>query len=95
MIKLSKVTSGGRITIPKELRKKYDLTPRRKVKFEIIEDGVKIIPMVTTKEIKAHIGFLGTKGKLLKKLMDERKRVVSVFILLVFVDFVELFFGRN
>lgn len=72
-MKLAKVTTGGRLTIPAELREKYKLLPGRKVGFEIEEDGIRIIPLFTKKEIKANAGFLGTKGKLLKLLMEEKK----------------------
>ena len=68
----AKVTNTGKITIPAELRKKYKLTPGRKVKFVIEEDGIKLIPLVTPEEIEANKGFLGTKGKLLKSLMEEK-----------------------
>ena len=73
-MKLGKVTTKGRVTIPLSLRKKYRLTPRRKVRFEPIEDGIKIIPLATPKEIEVNIGFLGTNVKLLKTLMDEKKK---------------------
>lgn len=68
----AKVTNTGKITIPAELRKKYKLTQGRKVKFEVEEDGLKLIPLVTPEEIEANKGFLGTKGKLLKSLMEEK-----------------------
>jgi AbrB family looped-hinge helix DNA binding protein len=73
-MKLSKVTSNGRITIPAELREQYGLTTDRRVKFETTEDGIRIIPLATPEEIKANIGFLGTKGKMLKALMDDKER---------------------
>jgi bifunctional DNA-binding transcriptional regulator/antitoxin component of YhaV-PrlF toxin-antitoxin module len=73
-MKISKVTSGGKVTVPAELKKKYKLTPGRWVKFEAVYDGIKIIPLVTPEEIKANAGFLGTKGKLLKALMEEKKK---------------------
>lgn len=73
-MKLARVTSNGRLTIPASLRKKYDLTPGRKVKFEAIEDAIRIIPLVTLEEVEATAGFLGMKGKLLKSLMKEKKR---------------------
>ena len=73
-MKLARLTSRGRVTIPVSLRKKYGLISSRKVKFETDENGIKIIPLATSKEIKANIGFLGTKGKLLKSLMVEKKR---------------------
>ncbi len=68
-----KTTTNGRITIPASLRKKYGFTPGRKVKFEETENGIKIIPLITTEEVIANKGFLGTKGKLLKALMEEKK----------------------
>jgi AbrB family looped-hinge helix DNA binding protein len=71
-MKILKIKSNGSLTIPARLRKKYGLHAERKVKFEITEDGIKIIPLVTSEEIKANIGFLGTKGKLLKALMGEQ-----------------------
>ena len=43
--------------------------------FEIIDNEIKIIPIVTQDEIKANIGFLGTKGKLLKALMEEKSKI--------------------
>jgi len=72
-MKIYKLTINGLITIPARLRKKYGLTPGRKVKFEPIEDGIKIIPLATPEEIRANIGFLGMKGKMLKSLMEEKK----------------------
>lgn len=78
-MKLAKVTINGRITLPAKLRKKYGLNPGGKIKFEVTEDGIRIIPLVTKEEIQANIGFLGTtsqrpgkKGKLLKVLMEEK-----------------------
>lgn len=72
-MKFSKLTTNGRVTIPAPLRKKYGLTPGRHVKFEIAEGGVRIIPLATAEEIRANIGFLGMKGKLLKSLMNEKR----------------------
>jgi bifunctional DNA-binding transcriptional regulator/antitoxin component of YhaV-PrlF toxin-antitoxin module len=71
--------SGG---IPASLREKYKLLPDREVKFELDEDGIWIIPLVTKKEIQANIGFLRIKGtSLLKALREEkrRKRVLKVY----------------
>lgn len=72
-MKLARVTTNGRITIPAELRKKYNLSPGRKVKFEMTDEGVRLIPLATLDEIRNNIGFLGTGGKMLKKLMEEKK----------------------
>lgn len=72
-MKFTKLTTNGRITIPVTLRKKYGLHPGRKVKFEVEKDGITIIPLATAEEIKANVGFLGMKDKLLKSLMEERR----------------------
>lgn len=72
-MKLFKVTSGGRVTIPAELRNKHNLTPGRKVKFIADDEGILITRLVTPEEIKASIGFLGAKGKMLKSLMEEKE----------------------
>ena len=71
-MKISKLSTNGRVTIPAALRKKYGLSPGRKVKFELEEDGVLIIPLATPEEIKANAGILRMKGKLLKSLMEEK-----------------------
>jgi AbrB family looped-hinge helix DNA binding protein len=73
-MKFSKLTTNGRITIPAELRKKYGLTPGRRVRFFEDKDGIKIIPLFTAEEIKANTGVLGLKGEMLKSLMEEKKR---------------------
>ena len=73
-MKLVKVTKNGRITIPAELRKKYNLSPGRRVRFTEEGSGIVITPLATPEEIKANIGFLGMKGKLLKSLMKEKQR---------------------
>lgn len=72
-MKPAKLTTNGRVTIPAPLRKKYKLTPGRRVRFETAEDGVRIIPLAAPEEIRANIGFLGLKGKLLKSLLEEKK----------------------
>lgn len=72
-MKILKVSTNGRVTIPAQLRKKYGLTPCKKVKFEVTNNGILIIPLITKEEIKTSIGLLGTRGKLLKSLMHEKK----------------------
>ena len=73
-MKIYKLTTNGRITIPATLRKKYTLHPGRKVKFEVEKDGITIIPLATPEEIRTNAGILGMKGKLLKSLLEEKKR---------------------
>lgn len=68
-----KLTTNGRVTIPAELRKKYNLNPGTRVNFVADEDGILIIP-VTHETIRTNVGSLGIKGKsLVKALMEEKK----------------------
>jgi len=67
------VTSKGEIVIPPQLRKKYGIKAGTKVQFSESHGTISITPM-TPELLKANIGFLGTKGKLLRALMEEKKR---------------------
>ena len=67
------VTSKGQLVIPSKLRKKFGIKPGTRVNFLEENDGIKIIP-VTPEIIDANKGFLGTGGKLLKALMEEKKK---------------------
>jgi AbrB family looped-hinge helix DNA binding protein len=67
------VTSKGQLVIPSKMRRKFGIKPGTRVNFFEEKDGIKIIP-VTADIIEANKGFLGTKGKLLKALMDEKKK---------------------
>lgn len=40
-----KVTTGGRITIPAELRRKHGIKTSGKVLIEEVENGIKIYPL--------------------------------------------------
>ncbi len=68
-----KVFSNGRVTIPAEIRKKYDIKPGTKIFFKEEKDGILLYP-VTAKTIKDGIGFLKPDKRMLKSLMDEKKR---------------------
>ncbi|HVO75700.1 MAG TPA: AbrB/MazE/SpoVT family DNA-binding domain-containing protein [Ignavibacteriaceae bacterium] len=67
------VTSKGQLVIPSKLRRKYGIKPGTRVNFYDEKDGIKIIP-ITPELIEANKGFLGTGGKLLKALMEEKKK---------------------
>ncbi len=67
------VTSKGQLVIPSKLRRKFGIKPGTRVNFFEEKDGIKIIP-VTSDIIDANKGFLGTKGRLLKALMEEKKK---------------------
>ena len=67
------VTSKGQLVIPAKRRRKFGIKAGTRVNFFEEEDGIKIIP-VTEEIIDANKGFLGTRGKLLKALMEEKKK---------------------
>ena len=72
-MKILKITTNGRIMIPKILRRKYGLNPGTRVNLIEEGDGIKIIP-TTHETIRANVGSLGIKEKsLLKSLMEEKK----------------------
>ncbi len=66
------VTTKGQVVIPAKIRRKYGIKIGTKIQFE--EENGEIIMLPLTEEIiDKNIGFLGTKGKLLRKLMAEKK----------------------
>jgi len=67
------VTSKGQVVIPSKLRKRFGIKTGTQINFFEEEDGIKIMPL-TPEIIKANKGFLGTKGKLLKLLLEEKKK---------------------
>ncbi|HAX48543.1 MAG TPA: AbrB/MazE/SpoVT family DNA-binding domain-containing protein [Ignavibacteria bacterium] len=68
----SKITTKGQLVIPSRLRKKYKIKDGTRVNFIEESDGIKLLP-VTAEFIRANVGFMGTKGKMLKMLMEEKK----------------------
>ncbi len=66
------VTTKGQIVIPFRIRKKYGIKIGTKIQFDE-ENGEIILLPLTEETIDKNIGFLGTKGKLLQKLMNEKK----------------------
>lgn len=67
------VTIKGQVVIPSRLRRKFGIKNGTRIKFEESADGIKMLP-VTPEFIRSKAGFMGTKGKLLKALMDEKKK---------------------
>ncbi len=68
----SVVTTKGQIVIPAKLRRMFGIKIGTKIQFTVEKDGIKIIPL-TEETIDNNEGILKTKGKLLKKLMIEKK----------------------
>jgi len=67
------VTTKGQLVIPSKLRRKFGIKPGTRVIFLEESDCIKIIP-ITAEVIEANIGFLKTDGKLLKALLEEKKK---------------------
>ncbi len=66
------VTTKGQVVIPVKIRNKYGIKSGTKIQFVEDNGEIKLYP-ITEDIIDANIGALGTKGKLLKKLMAEKK----------------------
>ena len=71
-MEVSVVTTKGQVVIPAKLRRKYGIKIGTKIQFAE-ENGEIIMLPLTEETIDKNIGFLGTKGKLLKKLLQEKK----------------------
>lgn len=70
----SMVTMKGQVVIPSRLRHKYGIKNGTRVHFYDDEKKgeIRIVP-ITPEVIEKNFGFLGTKGRLLKALMEEKK----------------------
>ncbi|MBL7996851.1 AbrB/MazE/SpoVT family DNA-binding domain-containing protein [bacterium] len=69
----SVVTTKGQIVIPSKLRRKYGIKSGTIIHFYEGDGEIRIVP-ITHEMVKSNAGFMGTKGKLLKALMEEKKR---------------------
>ena len=67
------VTSKGQVVIPSKLRRKYGIKNGTRVHFYEVNGEIRIVP-VTPELIDKNIGLLGTKGKLMRALQEEKKR---------------------
>lgn len=67
------VTSKGQIFIPIKLRRKFGIKKGTLIHFHEINGEIGMIP-ITYEWIRSNAGFMGTKGKLLKALMKEKKQ---------------------
>ena len=71
-MEVSVVTTKGQVVIPAKLRRKYGIKIGTKIQFEEADGEIIMLPL-TVETIDNNIEFLGTKGKLLRKLMAEKK----------------------
>ncbi len=62
------VTKLGTVTIPVPIRRKYGITKGSKLKIVDTDDGIKLIPMIT---IKNMFGVDKEKGDVIKELLQD------------------------
>jgi len=67
------VTSKGQVVIPSKLRRKYGIKNGTRVHFYEVNGEIRIVP-VTPELIDKNIGLLGTRGKLMRALLEEKKK---------------------
>ena len=67
------VTSKGQVVIPSKLRRKYGIKNGTRIHFYEVNGEMRIVP-VTPELIDKNIGLLGTKGRLMRALQEEKKR---------------------
>lgn len=67
------VTTKGQIIIPVSIRKKYGIKNGSKVAF-IEQEGKLIVQPLNKDYFNNLAGILGEKGKMLKSLMDDKKK---------------------
>lgn len=67
------VTTKGQVVIPSKLRRRYGIRNGTRIHFYEKEGEIRMIPL-THDLVDSNIGFLGTKGKLLKALAEEKKK---------------------
>lgn len=67
------VTTKGQVVIPSKIRRKYKIKSGTRIHFLEDKGEIKIVPL-TAELIRSNFGILGTKGKLLKALMEEKKK---------------------
>jgi AbrB family looped-hinge helix DNA binding protein len=67
----SVVTSKGQVVIPSKLRRKFGIRKGTQV-YLYEQDGEIVIRPVTDEYLRSLAGITGTKGKLLRALMEEK-----------------------
>jgi AbrB family looped-hinge helix DNA binding protein len=69
----SVVTTKGQIVVPSRIRKKFGIKKGTKIAF-IEKDGKLILQPLNKNYFLSLAGILGTNGKVLKSLMEDKKR---------------------
>lgn len=71
-MELKVVDKRGRVVVPAELRRKYNLKAGTKVAFIDSDDGV-VVKVINKNYFDGLAGVLGLKGRHLKSLMDGKR----------------------
>ena len=73
MVETSVVTTKGQLVIPAQIRRRHGI--KRGTRICLIEHGEEIVLRPLTREyFQKTAGMLGTGGKVLKALLEDRKR---------------------
>ena len=73
MVEMSIVTTKGQLVIPARLRRRHGI--KKGTRICLIEHGEEIVLKPMTAEYFDKVaGILGTKGKVLKSFMEEKKK---------------------
>lgn len=67
------VTTKGQVVIPSKLRRRFGIRNGTRIHFYESNGEIRMIPL-THDLVDSNIGFLGTKGKLLKALAEEKRK---------------------
>jgi len=70
-VEIAKLSSQGRVTIPKDLRIKHNIKPGTKISF-IEKEGEILLKPVHKKYFEELAGMLRLKGNMLKSLIKEK-----------------------
>ncbi len=69
----SVVTVKGQVVVPANIRRKFGIKKGTKIAF-IEQNGKLIIQPLDKNYFESLAGILGTEGRMLKSLMDDKKR---------------------
>jgi AbrB family looped-hinge helix DNA binding protein len=69
----SVVTVKGQVVVPANIRRKFGIKKGTKIAF-IEQNGKLLIQPLDKNYFESLAGILGTEGKMLKSLMDDKKR---------------------
>jgi AbrB family looped-hinge helix DNA binding protein len=71
-LRLVRVSSKGRIVVPKEIREKLGIKPWRRVLLRVVDQHAEIV-LLSQGPVKALRGMLKSESSLAAELLEERK----------------------